>query len=166
MEEARRRRIENEEWEKEKERRDRERRQENESERDYGVESSAKANGHIRSKSSKSSIVPPSRPAASPSSSSTTYHSKSKAKSKAITPRPTYSQKALTLLLNLRRVLTNISSSLATNPMVLLRTLAFIVGVLTVLGRRDIREKVRRVVGRGWGRVVETAGMGVKVSYL
>lgn len=50
--------------------------------------------------------------------------------------------------------------------MKLLRMLVFVVGMLTVLGRRDVRERVRRVLGRGWGRVVETAGMGVKVSYL
>jgi len=44
--------------------------------------------------------------------------------------------------------------------------LAFIIGMLVVLGRRDLREKVRRVLGQGWGKVMQTAGMGVKVSYI
>lgn len=52
------------------------------------------------------------------------------------------------------------------NPMVLLRLLAFVIGVVMVFGRRDVREKLKKALGNGWMKVRQTAGMGVKVSYI
>jgi hypothetical protein len=50
--------------------------------------------------------------------------------------------------------------------MFLLQMLAFLVGFLTVFTRRDVKERIKRIVGNGWTKVRQTAGMGVKVSYI
>ena len=50
--------------------------------------------------------------------------------------------------------------------MFLMQLLAFIVGLLIVISRRDVKERIRRLMALGWGKVRQTAGMGVKVSYI
>ena len=50
--------------------------------------------------------------------------------------------------------------------MFLLQLLAFIVGLLVVISRKDVKDRVRRLLAQGWGKVRQTAGMGVKVSYI
>jgi hypothetical protein len=52
------------------------------------------------------------------------------------------------------------------NPMILLRTLAFIVALLLVLTRRDVKARVKKIIGNGWDKIRATAGMAVKVSYI
>jgi len=47
-----------------------------------------------------------------------------------------------------------------------MQMLAFVVGILVLLSRRDIKERVKMIVAKGWGKVRQTAGMGVKVSYI
>lgn len=67
---------------------------------------------------------------------------------------------------NLRAVFEQMGASLKTNPMLLMRFLAFILGLILMFGNQRIRERITRVVGNGWNKVKATAGMGVKVSYI
>jgi hypothetical protein len=100
------------------------------------------------------------RQVASPTARSAKAHVK-----KAVPP-PTLVNRAGNIIANLRKLLEDMSAGFKMNPMVLLRMLAFIVGILMVLGRRDVREKIQRVLANGWTKVRQTAGMGVKVSYI
>jgi hypothetical protein len=53
-----------------------------------------------------------------------------------------------------------------TRPMLLMQMLAFVVGILVLLSRREVKERVKMILGKGWLKVRQTAGMGVKVSYI
>ncbi|KAI4205586.1 MAG: hypothetical protein LQ350_000365 [Teloschistes chrysophthalmus] len=66
------------------------------------------------------------------------------------------------LLSLLQKLILNISSSVSANPLALLRFVLFVVALVVALGRRDVRERV----GRMWGKVRGTVGMGVRVSYI
>ena len=79
---------------------------------------------------------------------------------------PTLMTRAANIITNLRKLLDSMATSFQTNPMVLLRTLAFILGILTIMARRDIRDRIKRITSQGWQKVRQTAGMGVKVSYI
>lgn len=70
------------------------------------------------------------------------------------------------MLLLLRTFTGNISTSLVGNPTATFRTLMFIFAFLIVMSRRELRERVRRVMENGWTKVKGTIGMGVKVSYV
>lgn len=52
------------------------------------------------------------------------------------------------------------------NLFVMYRFLVFIIGLVVVLGRKRMRERVMRLVGVVWGKVVVMVGMGIKVSYI
>jgi len=58
------------------------------------------------------------------------------------------------------------STSFKTNPMVMLRLLAFAVALLLALSRQDVKNKLKQIMSKGWNKVRATAGMGVKVSYI
>jgi hypothetical protein len=70
------------------------------------------------------------------------------------------------VLENLRMLVDEIAGAFRTNPYVLLRVLAFIIGLLLLLSRKRIRERIARILGVSWGKVKATAGMGTKVSYI
>ncbi|KAM3070141.1 hypothetical protein ACMFMG_003824 [Clarireedia jacksonii] len=75
-------------------------------------------------------------------------------------------EKASTVISNLKRAILESGLGLRGNPLLVLRMLAFVAGLVAVFGRREIRERLRRLLGEGWGRVRRTVGMGVKVSYI
>ena len=79
---------------------------------------------------------------------------------------PTLMSRASMVLDNLRVLVNEIAGAFQTNPYVLLRMLAFVIGLLMVLSRKKIRERIARVLEAGWGKVKATAGMGTKVSYI
>ena len=70
------------------------------------------------------------------------------------------------LLVALQRVLFNMAQSMTKNPLILLRTILFLVALIVALGRRDVRDRINRITGIGWEKVKRTVGMGMKVSYL
>ncbi|KAF2456473.1 hypothetical protein BDY21DRAFT_288017 [Lineolata rhizophorae] len=53
-------------------------------------------------------------------------------------------------------------NALATNPLAALRMVLFVLALALALGRRDVRERLRRA----WEKVKSTVGVGVKVSYI
>ena len=66
----------------------------------------------------------------------------------------------------LQSVLMQTAQGLANNPMALLRMMLFLLVFALAFGRREIREKVRRLLERAWEKLRGTVGMGVKVSYI
>ncbi|OCT49540.1 peroxin 26 [Cladophialophora carrionii] len=68
------------------------------------------------------------------------------------------------------QALSNLARSMATtlqkNPTAMLRFLLFVLMFVVVAGQKHIREKAKRVLGRGWEKLRSTVGMGVKVSYI
>lgn len=70
------------------------------------------------------------------------------------------------IIANLGNIIEQMGASLRTNPMLLMRLIAFIVSIIVVFSRRDLRERIQHILGSGWKKVKQTAGMGVKVSYL
>lgn len=164
LEDARRRRAENEarERERQEEERETEKRREKlgsrSSEVDYGVEETRPGSSSSKPRSAKSSSLKGSKtPTSSP-----------KSKSKATPPAarkmpPGIVARAGTILSNLRKL---IEGHMSLRPMFLMQLLAFIVGLLVVISRRDVKERIKRIMSQGWGKVRQTAGMGVKVSYI
>ncbi|KAL3424992.1 peroxin 26 [Phlyctema vagabunda] len=156
IEDARRKRAENEERERKKKEEEAQKRapKRASSETDYGVEpvTPSGASNKTRStrggssKGSKSKISSPQARSAAP---------------KNNTPQ-TLIKRAAAIIANLQKVLENMAVSFKTNPMVLLRFLAFMIGLLIVLSRRDVKQQLRKM----WDKVKATAGMGVKVSYI
>ena len=59
-----------------------------------------------------------------------------------------------------------LGQSVARNPMVLVRTVLFLMGLILAFSRRDVRDRVRRITGASWDKMRGTVGMGVKVSYI
>ncbi|KAK3322162.1 hypothetical protein B0H66DRAFT_192708 [Apodospora peruviana] len=176
IEEARRLRAENEERERrrlEEERLRRPREQEG-SEIDYGVEktpsvvssSSRAANRGKRPTlpgNKSSSISSTSRP---PLPTPSSGGARKGGKAIATTPPVTLAMRASMVLSNMRTLVEQLSLRFQTNPFVLYRTLAFVIGLLIMLSQRNIREKISRILGSSWDKVRATAGMGVKVSYI
>ncbi|KAL8789023.1 MAG: hypothetical protein Q9195_007043 [Heterodermia aff. obscurata] len=119
------------------------------SEHDYGIEppktqSSPKNHAHTPSQS-KTAHSPTINGRKKPSSSS-----------------PGVYKRTATIMLNLQHLLTKMTHSLSKNPMALLRFVFFVLGLIVALSRRDVKERI----ARGWEKVRQTIGMGVKVSYI
>lgn len=150
LEEARKYRAENEA--RERKRLEEERVKRNGSEVDYGIESTPSVNGSSKGRKPRGNSSALSRP-------------KPPAKGKAAGP-PSLGARAGMIFANLRLVIERMGASLKTNPMLLIRFIAFLVGILVMFGNQRIRERISRVLGTGWNKVKTTAGMGVKVSYI
>lgn len=163
IEEAKRQRAEDEEKERKREEEERAKRERESTEIDYGIErrpsTSGSGSGKPRRRGSPVSKGPSDvRPRAP-------KKSNGRPKGKAA-PSPTLASRAAMVLSNIGAAVENLGSSFKTNPMLLLRTLVFMLGMLLLFGRKDIRERLARIFGRSWNKVLTTAGMGVKVSYI
>lgn len=133
------------------------------SEVDYGIDST-----HPQSTTNDSAKDRTSKPSSKPARKNISISRTSKpsvSDAKSLAPR-SVTKRAGALLLNLRALLDGMTASLRANPMILLRTLAFIVALLLVFSRQDVKERVKRSVRNGWEKIRATAGMGVKVSYI
>ena len=155
VEEARRLRAENEE--RERRRLEDERSLREGSETDYGVEDtpSIASSAHARQ------TRPPPRSPRPLRSSISQANGK-----KTIAPPQTFIARASIVVTRLRALIDQLSASLNHNPMLLMRFMAFVIGMLLMLGHSGIRERVKRLVATSWGKIRATAGMGTKVSYI
>lgn len=157
IEDAKRLRAENEERERRRIEEERARREAREpSEVDYGVESTPSSVNRRSSRGSSDSHRP-SRPGRSSIS--------SRANGKAVVPQ-TFTARATLVMTRLRSIIDELARSMNSNPMFLMRLLAFVMGIILMLGNRAIRERVQRVLGASWAKVRATVGMGTKVSYI
>lgn len=167
LEEARRLRAENEAMERRRVEEERARRAAAAREVDYGIEgppsvagSSSRSNGGGKRQAKGNLKGNAGSASAAPKLSSTSK------KGNAVAGPPSLASRAAVVLGNLRALLEQLGASFQSNPMLLLRTLAFIIGLLLMFSRKSIRERISRVLGNSWGKIKATAGMGVKVSYI
>ncbi|KIE02950.1 peroxin 26, partial [Metarhizium majus ARSEF 297] len=155
IEDTKRQRAENEA--RERKRLEEERARREASEVDYGVEQSPNSStSGNRSRQSRAS-----RPQHRPNKPSVS----SRQNGKAVAP-PTFTARATMVVTRLRSVVEELARSLNSNPALLMRFLAFVVGFLIMLGHKGIRQRIQRVLGASWNKVMATAGMGTKVSYI
>ena len=152
VEEARRQRAENEERERKRIEEDRLRREG--SEVDYGIEQTP---SYAMNNSSKAQQSRPQQ--------RLPRTSVSRPNTKAVAPQ-TFTGQASLLLSRLRTAIQELAFSLNGNPVLLMRLLAFVMGLLIMVGHQGIRQRVQRILGASWNKVKMTAGMGAKVSYI
>ncbi|KAG5917064.1 hypothetical protein E4U42_007397 [Claviceps africana] len=151
VEEARRQKAENEAMERKRQEEERTRR--GASMGDYGVEASPPASSKARQ----------GRPARRPSKSSMSSRSNN---SKAVSRPTTFTAQASIVLRRLQDAFQELAASLHGSPALLMRFMAFLVGFLLMLGHRGLRQRVQRILGVSWSKVLATVGMGTKVSYI
>jgi hypothetical protein len=133
----------------------------NTSEVDYGIEKgSPRSTSKGKGSSSKSSDKSPN---AKPTT-RTALSSGSKNSKKQVKPAPPAKSQAVAN--TLRNLFKHIIQSVSGNPLSIVRTLLFVLGILMAMSRQDVRERVRRLTGSAWQKVKGTVGMGVKVSYI
>ena len=133
----------------------------NTSEVDYGIEKgSPRSASKSKGSGSKSSDKSPS----GKSTTRTALSSSSKNSKKQVKPEPQAKSKAVANML--RNLFKHIIQSVSGNPLSIVRTLLFVLGILMAMSRQDVRERVRRITGSAWDKVKGTVGMGVKVSYI
>lgn len=75
-------------------------------------------------------------------------------------------KRSVAMMNALQQLISNMTYSLSKNPMLLLRFVLFLMGLILALSRRDVKDKLGRITGSGWEKVKRTVGMGVKVSYI
>jgi hypothetical protein len=75
-------------------------------------------------------------------------------------------RRASTMLSSLQKLLFSVAQSTSKNTMVLVRMLLLLVGLILMLSRSPVRDRVRRIVRVAWEKIAGTVGMGVKVSYM
>lgn len=158
VEEARRLRQENED--REQRRLEEERARREASETDYGIESTPSIAGS--SKSGKTRAQSDASLAPRPSKSSLSRTSGKNGPQGPLT----FTARANMIITRFRSIIDELARSLNSNPALLMRMLAFIIGFILMMGNRSLRERVQRVLGASWAKVKATAGMGTKVSYI
>lgn len=163
LEEARRLRAANEE--REKRRLEEERARREASEIDYGIDTRS-TGGSSSGKARRKGVQPSggakaSRPARPGSGGGGTSPNKNKAVAPA-----SFGARAAVMFANVRAMIDRMSATLQTNPMLLMRFLAFIITLILMFGKKNLRERMMRLLATSWSKVKATAGMGVKVSYI
>ncbi|PNY27908.1 Uncharacterized protein TCAP_02156 [Tolypocladium capitatum] len=152
IEQARRQRAENEERERKRTAEERVRREG--SEVDYGIEQMP---GNTTGSGSKARQSRPQQRPPRPSV--------SRPNGKAVVPR-TFTGQASMILSRLHTAIQELATSLNRKPVLLMRLLAFVMGLLIMVGHKGIRQRIQRILGASWNKVKATAGMGTKVSYI
>ncbi|CZT07487.1 hypothetical protein WAI453_013646 [Rhynchosporium graminicola] len=183
LEDAKRRRLENEERERRREIEERSKMDRGVksrsggsvaggSEVDYGVENTPRP-GSSKSRSSARGHGSISGKASSPSNKKlhqdrdeTTSTARPSAASNARKISPTILTRASNVLGNVKKLVEGMAVNFQARPLFILQSLAFLIGFLAVISRRDVKERLRRTLAGGWTKVRQTAGMGVKVSYI
>jgi ribosomal protein L32E len=85
---------------------------------------------------------------------------------KAVSPPPGLYRRLASAMGSMQALVLNTAHSMTANPMALFRTLLFLLAFALAFGRRDLRERVKRILRNAWDKVRCTVGMGVKVSYI
>ncbi|KAI1268634.1 hypothetical protein F5Y18DRAFT_415311 [Xylariaceae sp. FL1019] len=153
IEEARRLRDENEA--RERRRLEEERAKRNGSEVDYGIDSSPQPSSPSKT-----------RPTKNGSAQAKAAQTPSTPKAKKAVATPGFGARAAMIINNLRHVIEQMGQSLRTNPLLLMRLMAFIVSIVVLFSRRDLRERLQRIMRSTMNKIKQTAGMGVKVDNL
>lgn len=115
--------------------------------------------------------IHPQRPSSSSAQQPASSKASSKPQKKARPPQRSNENlytRASSVLHNLQHMVMQASRNLGsgTGRLALMRLLMFMVAFILLLARRDLRLKVKKAIEDGWGKVKQTVGMGVKVSYM
>lgn len=81
-------------------------------------------------------------------------------------PPPSFYRRAMLIIFTIQQNLLRMGRSMWRHPVVLMRMIFFLFAVVLALARRDVRERVERMLKSSWENVRRTIGMGVKVSYI
>jgi hypothetical protein len=85
---------------------------------------------------------------------------------KAVGPPPGLYNRASGLFAAIQTMISNTAHSMTANPLATFRTLLFLLAFALAFGRRDLRERIMRILRNAWDKIRRTVGMGVKVSYI
>jgi hypothetical protein len=66
----------------------------------------------------------------------------------------------------IQKAIADSARQVTSNPLAFLRTLLFLLAFGLAFGKRDLRERVMRLIRQALDRIKRTVGMGVKVSYI
>lgn len=117
--------------------------------------SAGASNGHNNGKAAVNT-----QNASQPASKSTKPQKKSR-------PHPAnFYSRASSVLGNLQQTIMQAGRNMTGNSMAMMRFLMFLIAFILLLSRRDLRLKLKRTIEASWGKVKQTVGMGVKVSYV
>lgn len=85
---------------------------------------------------------------------------------KPTTPPPSLYARVGGLFAATQKALADSARQMTSNPLAFLRTLLFLLAFGLAFGKRDLRERILRIVRQAVDKVQRTVGMGVKVSYI
>ncbi|KAF2728719.1 hypothetical protein EJ04DRAFT_503651 [Polyplosphaeria fusca] len=85
---------------------------------------------------------------------------------RAVSPPRSLYHRASAIMVSLQTLITSTAHSMTANPMAMFRTLLFLLAFALAFGKRDLRERIMRILRNAWEKVRRTVGMGVKVSYI
>lgn len=85
---------------------------------------------------------------------------------KPVSPPPGFYNRASNMFSGIQNLFSNTAHQMTANPMAFFRTLLFLLAFGLAFGRRDLRERILRILRNAWEKVMRTVGMGVKVSYI
>lgn len=85
---------------------------------------------------------------------------------KPTTPPPGLYQRVGGLFAAIQKAIADSARQVTSNPLAFLRTLLFLLAFGLAFGKRDLRERVMRLIRQAMDRIKRTVGMGVKVSYI
>ena len=70
------------------------------------------------------------------------------------------------MIATMQHIMFTVSTSFSKRPIFFVRFILFLLGLIIALSRHSMREQLKPLLGKGWRKLRETAGMGVKVSYM
>lgn len=85
---------------------------------------------------------------------------------KPSTPPPGFYNRVGGLFAAIQKAIADSAKHMTSNPLAFLRTLLFLIAFSIAFGKRDLRERIMRLVRQAVDKVRRTVGMGVKVSYI
>jgi hypothetical protein len=85
---------------------------------------------------------------------------------KPSTPPPGLYNRVGGLFAAIQKAIADSAKQMTSNPLAFLRTLLFLIAFSIAFGKRDLRERIMRLVRQAVDKVRRTVGMGVKVSYI
>ncbi|KAF2763419.1 hypothetical protein EJ05DRAFT_38184 [Pseudovirgaria hyperparasitica] len=85
---------------------------------------------------------------------------------KPVAPPPSFYQRASAMMGSMQTAFYTSTQDLTNNPVALIRMMVFFLALALAFGRRDLRERLKRMIANAWDKIRRTIGMGVKVSYI
>ena len=100
-----------------------------------------------------------------PASSQSSRTSRTPAKKPSRPPPGLYSRVG-GLFAAVQKAITNSAKQMTNNPLAFMRTLLLLLAFGLAFGKRDLRERIMRLLRQALDKIKRTVGMGVKVSYI